>query len=152
MQPPQLTPVKSFATESTESTKSFWENLRGKNFFSVLTRFPTASLFLFDGLANVIDFVFHFWMGRVLTPAEFAVLQTINSIVLVYATASGVFQPVVGRFVAEARAKGDESSVAAIFQSFFRAAFWLGLGLSLIALTFSNMLAGWINAPLKLNP
>ena len=65
----------------------------------------TASLFLLDGLANVIDFAFHFWMGRVLIPADFAVLQTLNSVALVYVTASGVFQPVVSRFVAEARGR-----------------------------------------------
>ena len=32
--------------------------------------FQTAVLFLLDGLANVIDFFFHFWMGRVLIPAR----------------------------------------------------------------------------------
>src|SRR3989304_5134582 len=118
--------------ESTERTETFLKNLRipgdfrGGNFFSVITCFPTASLFLLDGLANLIDFVFHFWMGRTLTPPDFAVLQTINSIVLVYVTASGVFQPVVGRFVAEARVTGAESMIPAIFQTFLRASLWLG--------------------------
>src|SRR5215210_5662712 len=92
----------------------------------------TAALFLLDGLANVIDFAFHFWMGRVLIPSDFAVLQTLNSVALVYTTASGVFQPVVSRFIAEARGRRQSDSVPAIFQSFLRAAFWLGTSLSVL--------------------
>jgi O-antigen/teichoic acid export membrane protein len=109
--------------------------------------FQTASLFLLDGLANITDFAFHFWMGRVLVPSDFAILQTLNSIVLVYVTASGVFQPVVSRFVAEARAKGQHDSIPAIFQSFLRAAFWLGLALGIIVFTFANSIAQLLNLP-----
>ena len=65
--------------------------------------FQTSALFFLDGLANVIDFAFHFWLGRLLIPSDFAILQTLNSVALVYTTASGVFQPVVSRFIAEAR-------------------------------------------------
>ena len=107
----------------------------------------TASLFLLDGLANTVDFVFHFWMGRVLIPADFAVLQTLNSIALVYVTASGVFQPVVGRFVAEARGTGRADLIPAIFQSFLRAAVWLGLILSVFTFLFSSLIAQLLNLP-----
>ena len=113
-------------------------------------QFQTETIFLFllDGLANAIDFLFHFWMGRVLIPADFAVLQTLNSIALVYVTASGVFQPVVGRFVAEARGKGQSDSIPAIFQEFLRAAFWLGLALSILVILFSNFIAQSFNLPI----
>jgi O-antigen/teichoic acid export membrane protein len=108
----------------------------------------TAVLFLLDGLTNGVDFAFHFWMGRALIPADFAVLQTLNSIALVYTTASGVFQPVVSRFIAEARGKGQEASIPAIFQSFLRAAFWLGLVLAGLVFLFSNSIAQLINLPM----
>ena len=109
--------------------------------------FQTASLFVLDGLANITDFAFHFWMGRVLIPSDFAVLQTLNSVMLVYTTASGVFQPVVGRFIAEARGKGQDDSISAIFQSFLRAASWLGLTLSVLIFLFSNSIAQLLNLP-----
>jgi O-antigen/teichoic acid export membrane protein len=109
--------------------------------------FQTAALFLLDGLANLTDFGFHFWMGRVLVPSDFAILQTLNSVILVYVTASGVFQPVIGRFVAEARGKGQDDSIPAIFQTFFRAAFWLGLALAVLSLLFSNVIARLLNLP-----
>jgi O-antigen/teichoic acid export membrane protein len=95
----------------------------------------------------VIDFGFHFWMGRVLIPADFAILQTLNSVALVYITASGVFQPVVSRFVAEARGTGQNESIPAIFQAFVRAAFWLGLALSILVLLLSNTIAQLLNLP-----
>ena len=110
-------------------------------------QFETATFFLLDGLANAIDFAFHFWMGRVLIPADFAVLQTLNSIMLVYTTASGVFQPVVGRFVAEARGQGRDQAIPAIFQSYLRVAFWLGLILSVFVFSFSNFIAQIFNLP-----
>jgi O-antigen/teichoic acid export membrane protein len=107
----------------------------------------TVSLFLLDGLANAIDFAFHFWMGRVLIPADFAILQTLNSVALVYTTASGVIQPVIGRFVTEACATGQNDEVSAIFQSFLRAGFWLGLILSLFVLMFAASISQVLNLP-----
>lgn len=107
----------------------------------------TVALFLLDGLANAIDFAFHFWMGRVLIPSDFAILQTLNSVALVYTTASGVFQPVVSRFIAEARGKGQNDAAPAIFQSFLRAAFWLGLSLSLLVFLFAGSVGQSLNLP-----
>jgi O-antigen/teichoic acid export membrane protein len=106
-----------------------------------------AALFLLDGLANAADFAFHFWMGRVLIPSDFAVLQTLNSVSLVYTTASGVFQPVVSRFVAEARGKGQDDAVPAIFQSFLRAAFWLGLVIGALVFLFAGSIGLLLNLP-----
>ncbi len=107
----------------------------------------TASLFLLDGLANVIDFAFHFWMGRILIPADFAILQTLNSIALVYVTASGVFQPVVSRFIAEARGRDQLNSIPAIFQSFLRAALLLGTTLSILCFSLASPIAHLLRLP-----
>ena len=107
----------------------------------------TTSLFILDGLANGTDFAFHFWMGRVLIPTDFAILQTLNSVMLVYTTASGVFQPVIGRFVAEARGQGRPASIPAIFQSFLRAAFWLGSALAISTFFFSAPIALLLKLP-----
>jgi O-antigen/teichoic acid export membrane protein len=107
----------------------------------------TAALFVLDGLANLIDFAFHFWMGRVLISTDFAILQTLNSVALVYTTASGVFQPVVSRFVAEARSQGQGAAVPAIFQTLLRAAFWVGLILGALAILFAEGIGQWLNLP-----
>ncbi|HJR78980.1 MAG TPA: oligosaccharide flippase family protein [Anaerolineales bacterium] len=109
--------------------------------------FQTVSFFLLDGLANGVDFAFHFWMGRVLIPSDFAILQTLNSVVLIYTTASGVFQPVVGRFVAEARGRAQSDSIEGIFQTFLRAGFWLGIVFATLMLLLSNPIARMLNLP-----
>ena len=64
-----------------------------------------------------------------------------------YVTASGVFQPVVSRFVAEARGKGQNDAIPAIFQVFFRAAFWLGLVFAILVFLLSNLIAQLLNLP-----
>jgi O-antigen/teichoic acid export membrane protein len=107
----------------------------------------TAALFFLDGLTNATDFAFHFWMGRVLIPSDFAILQTLNSVALVYTTASGVFQPVVGRFIAEAHGKEHGDSIPAIFQAFLRAAFGLGIILGLLIFIFSRNIAQLVHMP-----
>ena len=107
----------------------------------------TVALFLLDGLANLTDFAFHFWMGRVLIPSDFAILQTLNSVALVYTTASGVFQPVVSRFIAEARGKGEYQELPSILQTFLRAAFWLGLVLGILVFLFAAGIGAALNLP-----
>lgn len=94
-----------------------------------------------------MDFAFHFWMGRVLIPSDFAILQTLNSVALVYTTASTVFQPVVGRFIAEARGREQKEELPAIFQSFLGAAFWLGLTLSTLVFVFAPGIGQSLNLP-----
>ncbi len=86
-------------------------------------------------------------MGRVLIPSDFAVLQTLNSVALVYTTASGVFQPVVSRFIAEARGRGRYDEAPAIFQTFLRTAFWLGLILGTLVFLFAEGIGKSLNLP-----
>ena len=143
-------PKQSPATQNPSPTNSSQRHNKNSMRLSLLQsdgHIQTAWLFLLDGLANALDFLFHFWMGRVLIPSDFAVLQTLNSVALVYITASGVFQPVVGRFVAEARGKGQADLIPAVFQSFLRAAFWLGLIFSIFTFVFSNLIAQLFNLP-----
>lgn len=87
-------------------------------------------------------------MGRALIPSDFAILQTLNSVALVYTTASGVFQPVVSRFIAEARGTGQAALIPAIFQSFLRAAFWFGCILAALVFLFSKGIAELISLPI----
>jgi O-antigen/teichoic acid export membrane protein len=63
----------------------------------------TLFLFAVDGVTNVADYGFHVYLGRALSPADFAIVQTMNSLFLVIVTAFAVFQPVVARQVGERR-------------------------------------------------
>ncbi len=101
-----------------------------------------------DSVTNVIDYGFHVFLGRMLPPGGFAVVQTINSVLLIVITAFGVTQPVVARYVAEAKA-GPVGGTPdrAWFQSYFRYNAVLGLALGLAASWLRVPLARWLNVP-----
>lgn len=109
---------------------------------------PLGLLFLIDLLTNVADYTFHLFLGRALTPGDFAIVQTINTSLLIVVTTFGVMQPVVARFTAEAEAQGQaEARQRAIFQLFFGQSLALGLALTLLVWLGRQPLARWLNVP-----
>lgn len=113
----------------------------------------TAFLFGVDSFANVVDYGFHVYLGRALMPPDFAVVQTVNAVLLILVTAFGVMQPVLARFVAEAETGGGlHSPVGAvesrvIFQHFFRICSIAGLLLSGLVWLGRVPLGQWLNVP-----
>jgi O-antigen/teichoic acid export membrane protein len=85
--------------------------------------------------------------GRVLPPADFAIVQTLNAVLLVVVTAFAVWQPVVARFFAAEKGDGDAPDGWAAFHHFIRLAFWLGMGLTLLAWVGSRQVGTWLNVP-----
>lgn len=110
-----------------------------------------GSLFAIDSVTNLVDYAFHIYLGRVLLPADFAIVQTVNSALLVLITALGVTQPVVARFVVTSQAGLDnpshEAAGASVFRYYFGRSLWLGLILSALAWWGRRPLAGWLNVP-----
>lgn len=109
-----------------------------------------------DMVTNITDYGFHVYLGRALSPGEFAVVQTMNAVLLILVTAFAVMQPVVARYVA---ASGAESSKieasdqvggqqAAIFQAYFWQSVIIGLVLFLFVIAARAPLASWLNVPL----
>ena len=92
------------------------------------TAWQTLFLFAVDGVSNVVDYLFHVFLGRSLPPGDFAVVQTINSLFLIVGTAFAVFQPVVARYVAESDDRaGAEAQQRAIFQLYMSRSAFIGL-------------------------
>lgn len=127
------------------------------NALSQIKRYATpavqGTLFLLavDAVTNLIDYLFHAYLGRALTPAEFAIVQTLNSLILILMTTFGVLQPVVARFVAESEAGGEQDVTVPgriIFQHYFRTG--AAIGFLLLAITFllRQPLASWLNVPI----
>ncbi len=126
------------------------------NALSQLSRYATpaarGTLFLMgvDAVTNLMDYGFHAYLGRALVPAEFAIVQTLNSLILILMTTFGVLQPVVARFVAESEAGGEQEAVIpgrVIFQHYFRSAAVIGFVLLALALLIRQPLASWLNVP-----
>jgi O-antigen/teichoic acid export membrane protein len=108
----------------------------------------SAGLFLVDSLTNAIDYIFHIVLGRQLGPADFAVFQTLNSILLVLVTVFGFFQPLLAKAMAGANSSSDLPDPA---RAAFRAYFWLSLVLGLVVSALfwfgRNLIGGFLNVP-----
>lgn len=110
----------------------------------------TAFLFAVDGVANAVDYVFHVYLGRSLTPDGFAIVQTVNAALLIVVTAAGVLQPVVARYVAQARSGTDADATLiprAIFGHYLRLATLYGVALSLAVWLGRGTIARALNVP-----
>jgi O-antigen/teichoic acid export membrane protein len=111
----------------------------------------TLFLFSVDLVTNLVDYGFHAYLGRALLPGDFAVVQTVNSAVLIVATTLAMMQPVVARYVAEAEARSDAQATTtrshAVFRLFFRRSGWLGLALMMIGWLARRPVGAWLNVP-----
>lgn len=108
----------------------------------------TLFLFAVDSVANVIDYLYHAFLGRTLVSGDFAVVQTMNAVFLIVGTAFGVLQPVVARFTARSRSLGEPAARrATIFQIYFYQSLGLGLALAALAWLGRGALAGWLHVP-----
>lgn len=123
--------------------------------FTPLAIRETGFLLAIDGVTNLADYAFHVTMGRQLAPGEFAVLQTINSSLLILLTAFAVMEPVVARYVAEARAGGQSEAagrltpghVPVLFQRYLRGSAGIGLILAVGVWLGKGQLAAWLGVP-----
>lgn len=106
-------------------------------------------LFGLDSLTNVVDYGFHLFIGRFLTPGDFAVVQTANAVLLVVVTMGTVMQPVVAKYGAKAEAAERQR---AVFQQFFRQSAWLGLALMGLVWWGRGPLAQLLNIPSAIIP
>jgi O-antigen/teichoic acid export membrane protein len=105
-------------------------------------------LFALDTVTNVIDYVFHVYLGRVLVAGDFAAVQALNAALLIVITTSAVMQPVLARYVAIAAAgDGDEGQGRTIFQWYFSLSTVVGLGLTGLIWLGRRPIAGWLNVP-----
>jgi O-antigen/teichoic acid export membrane protein len=106
-------------------------------------------LFGLDAFTNVVDYGFHLFIGRFLTPGDFAIVQTANAIMLVVVTTFAVMGPVVAKY-------GGKSELAerqrAVFQQFLRQSALVGLGLTAVIWLAQSSLAQWLNIPANLIP
>jgi O-antigen/teichoic acid export membrane protein len=106
-------------------------------------------LFGVDMVTNVTDYAFHLFLAWSLAPADMAIVQTVNSVLIVVITAFAVLQPVVARFVAEAAADSQsETTPRAIFQAYFGQSIGLAALLLVIILIARRPIANWLNVPL----
>ena len=101
-----------------------------------------------DGLTNLVDYGFHIYLARALIPADFAVVQTLNTAVLILVTAFAVLQPIVARYASEAAVNQHPADVQrSIFQFYFRRSLMVAIPLMLQMGVARQPIAAWLNVP-----
>ena len=106
-------------------------------------------LFALDTFTNVVDYGFHLFIGRFLTPGDFAIVQTANAIMLVVVTTFAVMGPVVARYGSKSERVARQR---AVFQQFLGQSGWVGLGLTAVILLLQTPLSQLLNLPPNLLP
>ncbi len=108
----------------------------------------TAFLTIIDGFTNLIDYVFHIYLARVLLSADFAVVQTVNTAFLILITAFAIFQPTVARYNSEAIAHNYPYHVNhSIFRFYIGRGFVIALPLMIIVVLGRTPIAVWLKIP-----
>lgn len=128
----------------------------------ILDKLPAATrqtgyLVAIDSMTNVVDYGFHIYLGRALLPAEFAIVQTINAVLLVVVTGFSVMEPVIARQIIEAEFEKDHvlarTGVPDQWRAIFQSSLLMNglLGVILFALVWVSRLtfAKWLQVPLE---
>ena len=103
----------------------------------------TGLLFALDMVTNATDYGFHIYLGRVLNAGDFAVVQTVNSLVLIIVTTFSVLQPTVARYAAA----HESPERHGYFQQFTRLSVWAGLLLAILCIAWRGPLGVWLRIP-----
>lgn len=108
----------------------------------------TFFLFGIDAFTNGVDYAFHIYMGRVLVPRDFAIVQSVNATLLIVLTTLGVLQPVVAKYGAEFRSQeGGSAKSRALFQRYFAQGIQIGLALMAVVWLWRTPIGVWLNLP-----
>lgn len=126
----------------------------------ILDKLPAATrqtgyLVAIDAMTNVVDYGFHVYLGRALVPAEFAVVQTVNAVLLVVVTGLAAMEPAIARQIVEAKSEKDQAQPGPkdTWLGIFQSSLLLSgsLGIILFALVWANhrAFATWLQVPLE---
>ena len=86
-------------------------------------------LFSIEIVSHALDYVFHIYVGRALTPGSFASFQSYSSLAMLFITLSGVLQPMVARYTAAPPpTNGGHASPGAILRTYL----WQGVAVGIV--------------------
>jgi len=94
---------------------------------------------------NVFSYGCHFYVGRALGPADYAVVGSLISLVAILGVPMGTVQAVITNFVSRYNAKGEQSKVSFIFSFSTRCLFLLGLISSSALALSAPLVASFLN-------
>ena len=109
----------------------------------------SAILFFSTLGLNLAGFFFHFFMGRVLGPAEYGILGAIFSLLYIILVPFNVVQTSITNFVASFKAKNQIDKINILLRRSMKRLFFIGLIVFILFFAFSSIIANFLNIPVK---
>lgn len=107
----------------------------------------SAVVFVSSLGGGLLNYLFHFLTGRLLSPSDYGILVSLFSILYIVGVPGAVLGTTVTKFAASYKARGDFSAVTAALVWITKVSLLLGLVILLTALFFREPLADFLKIP-----
>ena len=101
-------------------------------------------LFITMNLFNLLNFVFHFSMGRLLGPADYGVLAVLMSIVYIYGIPSEAIQNLITKYTSKFNAKDEKGKINFLMNKSLKKGFKIALLIFILVALISIFVAKFL--------
>ena len=105
----------------------------------------TIILFITMNIFNVINFLFHFFMGRMLGPADYGVLAALMSIVYIYNIPIEAIQTIIAKYTSKFNVKNEKGKMHYLISKSLKKGINAALIIFVISSIFGIFLAEFLN-------
>jgi O-antigen/teichoic acid export membrane protein len=107
-------------------------------------------MFIATSVVNVMNWVFHIYMGRALGPVGYGVLASLLSLLMIVSVPAGSLQAVITRYVARFRAKNQYGQIRYFLTRLMQRIFWYCLLAFLLFVLLSGIIASFLRVPSRI--
>jgi len=101
-------------------------------------------LFLSIGFANLINYIFHFFVGRKLGPSDYGVFGVLLSVLYIIIIPLMALQTTISKFVAELEVKNEKGKLSYLFLKSFKRTGLVGLLIGIVFILLSPLMSGFL--------
>lgn len=123
----------------------------GAKVMKLIGGFERQAIFIFTAttLANVGAYLFHVYMGRHLSPADYGILYTLLALLMIVSGPTGTIQTVITKYASHFKAHNQYEKIRFLFfHSLKKFSLWGGIGF-LIFIAFSGHIARFEQIPTR---
>lgn len=125
-----------------------------KGFFSLLSQntFLRNSIVLFSGtmVVNVLNYIFHLVIGRMVTPSMYGEIESLISLLTIISVPAGTLTLIATKYAAEMKAKEDVPGTKALSQYLNHKILFYGLPLFFLALFLTPLVKQFLHTDTSL--
>jgi len=104
-------------------------------------------MFVATSMANVANYVFHVLLGRMLGPADYGILMSLISLLMIISVPAGALQTVITKYVSQFKAKEEYAKINRLILVSIKRLFWYGLLAFLVFAFLSGYVAAFLRIP-----